>query len=94
MSNLHEYTGIVGDKVISSISRKAKDLCEKRVLHINSTNYGGGVAEILNSLLPLMNNLSIGADWRILNGNPKLFTLTKGFHNALQGGSINLSEIK
>jgi trehalose synthase len=94
MRNLHNYTGIVGDKVISSISKKAKELCEKRVLHINSTNYGGGVAEVLHSLVPLMNNVNIGADWRILNGNPKLFTLTKKFHNALQGSSINLSEIK
>ena len=43
----------------------------------------GGVAEILNSLVPLMNNINMGAHWRILNGNPNLFTVTKKFHNAL-----------
>jgi trehalose synthase len=94
MRNLYECRGIVGDEVISLISRKAEELYEKRVLHINSTNYGGGVAEILGSLVPLMNNISIEADWRVLNGNPNLFTITKKLHNGLQGGPINLSEIK
>jgi len=91
---LDDYRGIVGERSIPWIRRKAEELYQKRVLHINSTNHGGGVAEILNSLVPLMNNLSIGADWRILNGNPNLFTVTKKLHNALQGNSINLTPIK
>ena len=94
MGPLDDYRGIVGERSIPWIRRKAEELYQKRVLHINSTNHGGGVAEILNSLVPLMNNLSIGADWRILNGNPNLFTVTKKLHNALQGNSINLAPIK
>ena len=94
MGHLDDYRGIVGDEGISLIRRKAEELYQKRVLHINSTNHGGGVAEILNSLVPLMNNVSIEADWRILNGNPNLFAVTKKFHNALQGDSINVSPIK
>jgi trehalose synthase len=91
---LGDYRGIVGERSISLILRKAEELCKKRVLHINSTNHGGGVAEILNSLVPLMNTVNIGADWRILNGNPNLFTVTKKFHNALQGDSIHLTPTK
>jgi trehalose synthase len=94
MGHLDDYRGIVGDEGISLIWRKAEKLYQKRVLHINSTNHGGGVAEILNSLVPLMNNVSIEADWRILNGNPNLFAVTKKFHNALQGDSINVTPIK
>ncbi len=94
MRNLDNYRGIVGDKVISSIYRKARRLYGKHFLQINSTYYGGGVAEILDSLVPLMNNVGIETDWRIIRGSPDLFTITKKFHNALQGDSINLSAIK
>jgi len=94
MRSLEDYREIVGDEVIYSIYRKARKLYGRRVLHINSTYYGGGVAEILTSLVPLMNDTGIEADWRILHGTPDLFTITKKFHNALQGDSINLTEIK
>ena len=94
MRNLDDYREIVGDEVISTIYRKARRLYGKLFLQINSTHYGGGVAEILDSLVPLMNNAGIEADWRILRGSPDLFTITKKFHNALQGDSINLSDIK
>jgi trehalose synthase len=94
LGNLDDYKAIVGDEAISSIWRKAEELYQKRVLHINSTNHGGGVAEILNSLVPLMNNVRIGTDWRILNGTQNLFTVTKKFHNALQGDPINLTPVK
>lgn len=56
--------------------------------------WGGGVAEILNALVPLMNDIGIEADWRTLHGAPDFFTITKKFHNALQGDPINLTEIK
>ncbi len=94
MHHLKDYRKIVPDEAISAIYKKAKGLYGMRLLHINSTYYGGGVAEILNSLVPLMNNVGIEADWRILHGGPDLFTITKKFHNALQGDSINLTEIK
>ncbi len=94
MRNLDDYREFVGDEAISAIYRKARRLYGKHFLQINSTYYGGGVAEILDTLVPLMNNAGIEADWRTLRGSPDLFTITKKFHNALQGDSINLSDIK
>ena len=94
MRNLDDYREFVGDEVISTIYRKARRLYGKHFLQINSTYYGGGVAEILDCLVPLMNSVGIEADWRILRGSPDLFTITKKFHNALQGDPINLSDIK
>lgn len=94
MRNLDDYRGIVGDEVISGIYKKARKLYGKHFLQINSTYYGGGVAEILDSLVPLMNNVGLETDWRLLRGSPDLFTITKKFHNALQGDSIKLSDRK
>ena len=92
MHNLDDYREIAGSEVISAIYGSAMDLHRKRVLHISSTHYGGGMAEILDSLVPLMNSVGIETDWRIFNGSPDLFTVTKKFHNALQGDSKTLSE--
>jgi trehalose synthase len=88
------YRKIVGDAVIAEIYKKARKLYGKYILNINSTYQGGGVAEILSSLVPLMNNTGIDAEWRILHGNPDFFTVTKKFHNALQGAKINLTDLK
>ncbi len=92
--SLEDYRKIVEDKIIYSIYRKARELHRKHIIHINSTYQGGGVAEMLNSLAPLMNEVGIDTDWKILHGDPDFFTITKKFHNALQGESINLTEIK
>ena len=94
MRSLEEYRGIIGDEVISSIYRKARRLYGVGVLHINSTYVGGGVAEMLTSLVPLMNDVGLQADWRTFHGSPDFFTVTKKFHNALQGDKINLTENK
>jgi len=91
---LEDYRGIVGDEVISSIYRKARRLYGRHILHISSTYQGGGVAEILNSLVTLMNDVGIETGWRILHGNPDFFTITKKFHNALQGEPLRLTQIK
>jgi trehalose synthase len=64
------------------------------VAHVNSTYYGGGVAEILGSLTLLMNSLGIKTEWRVIQGSPDFFSVTKKMHNALQGAEINLSELK
>lgn len=92
--SLDEYRQVVGDDVIGEIYAKARGLMGKRVVHVNSTSQGGGVAEILSSLVPLMNDVGVETDWRVLHGNPDFFTITKKFHNALQGGSLNLTDIK
>ena len=94
MHNLESYLGIVGDETIARIHRRARTLYDKHVLHINSSFQGGGVAEILSSLVPLMNDAGLDAGWRILHGNPDFFGITKKFHNALQGGAMNFTEMK
>ena len=73
---------------------KARKLYGKNILHINSTYQGGGVAELLNSLVPLMNDIGINAGWRTFHGTPDFFIITKKFHNALQGEKINFTEMK
>ena len=64
------------------------------VTHVNSTYYGGGVAELLGSLTLLMNSVGIKTGWRVIQGSPDFFSVTKKFHNAIQGDEINLSDLK
>lgn len=94
MHCLEDYKEIVGVQVIGEIHKKASKLYGRHVLHINSTYQGGGVAEILNSLVPLMNDVGLDAGWRILHGNPDFFSITKKFHNALQGEPIHFTALK
>ncbi|MFX1520006.1 MAG: glycosyltransferase [Promethearchaeota archaeon] len=94
MRSLEDYREIVEDTVIYEIYKKARRLYGKHIVHINSTYQGGGVAEMLNSLVPLMNDVGLEAGWRILHGNPDFFITTKKFHNALQGEQINFTEMK
>ncbi len=92
MYKLNDYRKIAGKKAIDVIREKAEPLEDKHVAHINSTYQGGGVAEILESLIPLMNDIGIDAGWRILHGNNNFFTATKKIHNALQGEEIEVNE--
>lgn len=94
MRFVEDYRGIVPDEVITDIHRRARKLYGKHIVHINSSYQGGGVAEMLGSLVPLMNDAGLDASWEILHGNPDFFTITKKFHNALHGEEINLSEMK
>ncbi len=89
-----DYLNIVGEEVIVSIYKLAGKLYNRSMVHINSTYYGGGVAEMLSSLIPLLNDVGISAGWRILKGSPDFFEITKKFHNALQGDPINLTDNK
>jgi trehalose synthase len=61
-----------------------------RILHVNSTRQGGGVAEILSSLTPLMNELGIVTEWHVIEGSPEFFAITKSIHNGLQGQEVQL----
>jgi len=92
--SLKNYSSIVGEKLVGEIYEEAAPLEDKHVEHINSTYYGGGVAEILSSLTLLMNDVGIKTGWRLLKGNQDFFNVTKKFHNALQGENIRLSENK
>jgi trehalose synthase len=94
MRSLADYREIVGDEVIHDTWCKARTLYGKHVLHLNSTYQGGGVAEMLVSLIPLLNDTGLDAGWRILHGHPDFFTITKKFHNGLQGDTLNLTSIK
>lgn len=92
--SLDSYRSITGDEVVERIYEEASQLSGKQVAHVNSTYFGGGVAEILESLVPLMNAVGIETEWYILHGTPDFFTITKKFNNALQGKTINLSRMK
>jgi trehalose synthase len=91
---LKDYECIVGQEVLDSIKESASALEDKHIVHVNSTYYGGGVAEMLNSLVPLFNDAGIKTGWRAIKGNPDYFSITKKFHNALQGEDINFTKVK
>lgn len=89
---LTHYEGIVDPYLISRIQDLAETLKGARVLEINSTPSGGGVAELLASAVPLMNALGIETDWQFVTRNSQFFEVTKRFHNALQGMKCDLTE--
>lgn len=91
--SIDDYAGQVGEETIKKLKKLASKLKGKQVLHINSTAYGGGVAEILYTLVPLMNDLGIDTTWKVLKGADEFFSVTKAFHNALQGMDIELTPL-
>jgi trehalose synthase len=94
ITQIEDYEPFVGAETIERIKKKAKRLQHLHVANVNSTYYGGGVAELLTSLTLLMNNVGIKTGWRVIQGAPDFFSITKKMHNALQGGDINLSDRK
>jgi trehalose synthase len=91
---VEDYAPYIGEKAVERILAKAAPLRGFHVTNINSTYYGGGVAELLSSMTLLMNGLGIEAGWRVLQGSPDFFGITKRMHNALQGMPLNFSRIK
>ena len=89
---LKSYKDIVGAKVIKKIKKTAEPLQDKHVVHVNATAVGGGVAEILNTLVFLMNDAGITTGWRLLLGSQSFFKTTKDLHNALQGQKIKITQ--
>jgi trehalose synthase len=83
--SLQEYRNIVGDGPVEEARTLARELGGLRLLHLSSTATGGGVAELLNSLVPLEADCGLDVQWRLLCPSDELFKVTKGFHNALQG---------
>ena len=94
ITQIEDYEPLVGAETIERIKRKAKRLQHLHVANVNATYYGGGVAELLTSLTLLMNSVGVKTGWRVIQGAPDFFTITKKMHNALQGGEINLSDRK
>ncbi len=82
---LDAYAAVVGDSEMGALRVLARQLQNRRVKMVNSTAVGGGVAEILNRLVPLLDDLGVSTRWEVLKGGEQFFAVTKGFHNALHG---------
>ena len=92
MKLLDRYEEIVGHQEVEHLRRLADRLAGKRIVHVNSTRTGGGVAEILGWMIPLMQELGIDASWEVIAGPPDFYRVTKGFHNGLQGLPVSLKK--
>ncbi|OGL11586.1 MAG: glycosyl transferase family 1 [Candidatus Rokubacteria bacterium RIFCSPLOWO2_02_FULL_73_56] len=91
-ANVENHRALVGDDLVDEIAALARDLKGVRIAHVNSTAFGGGVAELLARHLPVLQALGVTAEWRLIHGEPEFFTVTKAFHNALQGAHYDLGE--
>ena len=91
-TTLDDYAEVTGRDVINHLRQLAQPLKGMRIVHVNSTRVGGGVAEILVKLVPLMCELGLEASWEVIEGNDEFFQCTKGMHNALQGNQVNIPE--
>ena len=89
--NIASYRRVVGEESISQLHRLASQLQGRTVVHVNSTRYGGGVAEILEWLISLMNDLGLQAYWEVMEGTPPFFQATKKIHNGLQGFRVDFT---
>lgn len=89
---LDVYEGLVGTAVVEQLRLLGKALEGRRVVHVNSTREGGGVAEILQWMIPLMQDLGLDASWEVINGNREFFDVTKAMHNGLQGHPVQLGQ--
>ncbi|HMK91416.1 MAG TPA: glycosyltransferase [Thermoleophilia bacterium] len=87
-----DYQSIILKELLAEIRRLAEPLKGKRVLHVNATSFGGGVAEILYTLVPLMNDVGLEAEWQVLTADNEFFNVTKSFHNGLQGAPVDLTD--
>lgn len=92
--SIGDYAPLIGEEAAERIARKANRLRGLSIVHVSSTFYGGGVAEMLSSLTLLERNLGLRSDWRLIQGSPDFFSVTKKLHNALQGADINVTELK
>jgi len=89
---LGDYSPIIGKPELDEICFLGRRLEGKTVKMVNSTAVGGGVAEILNRLVPLLNELKVATRWEVITGGNDFYEITKGFHNALHGGDYNLTQ--
>ena len=90
-SRLRDYEEIVGTQIINEINTMANRFRDRRAIHVNSAPVGGGVSEILSTMVPLMSDAGVESEWHVIQGDPEFFRITKGIHNALHGNSVELS---
>jgi len=88
---ISSYEDEAGHEALEELRRLASPLRDTRVLHLNATPYGGGVAEILRSEVPLLRELGLRADWKLITGDDAFFSVTKTIHNGLQGAQDDLT---
>ena len=91
-SRIRDYEPVVGRSIIEELRLLAEELSGKIVQNVNSTYIGGGVAEILEHMVPLLNQLGVDTRWEIIQGNEEFFEVTKKFHNALHGNDVKISD--
>lgn len=89
---IESYRDVAPLGTVDFLVRLSEQVRGRRFVHVNSTRAGGGVAEILSRLVPLMNDLGVKTDWEVIEGDPEFFATTKAFHNALQGTEQVFSE--
>ncbi len=89
---LQAYRGVAPDDLLDALLQQAQSLHGARILHLNATPYGGGVSELLRSLVPLLVDLGLRVDWRVISGDDQFFQVTKTLHNGLQGAAHDLSD--
>jgi trehalose synthase len=89
---LADYAEVIGEKRYEHLRTLAKAAKGRSMLHINATAYGGGVAEILQNLVPLLRDAGVDAHWAVLDAPPEFYDITKKIHNALQGMKLDLSD--
>src|SRR5207342_3295099 len=89
--SLGDYATIATRGLMEEIRRLAEPLRGKRVVHLSATAFGGGVAEINYTLVPLMADVGLDVEWRIIHGAEEFFNVTKTIHNALQGSPQGLT---
>ena len=89
---LEDYSDVSDPKVIEEIEEISEKLKGLRVVHVNATNFGGGVAELLYTLVPLMRSVGIDARWEVMEAPNEFFNITKKLHNTLQGADIDISD--
>ncbi|MBV8949889.1 MAG: glycosyltransferase [Actinobacteria bacterium] len=86
--DLADYADVAGPEAVERICALAEPLRGARILHLNATPYGGGVAELLATHVPLLRSVGLEAEWQVIHGSDEFFSITKGVHNALQGAHI------
>lgn len=89
---LDDYAEVAGRGAVEEIRKLAEGLKGRRVLHLNSSPSGGGVADIFEALIPLLNDVGVGAEWRTIRGEAPFFDVTKRMHNSLQGSRTAWTE--
>jgi len=92
MTKIEEYIPLVGQSVIEDLRLLGERLKGKVIQHINSTPVGGGVAEILNRMVPLLRELGVDTKWDVIKGGEEFFEVTKKFHNALHGRAEEITQ--